>query len=370
MIASSLLCQRDSSDYFSQLQTKPLTPPFPKKRMTLMTEDEPQSPRIPSPADLAQIGRGVLMGGADVIPGVSGGTVALILGIYERLIAAISHLDPTFLSLVAQRKISDASQRIDLRFLVPLGVGILVGIVALGSVMHTLLEDYRQYTMAAFFGMIGASCYLVAKLVGRWRSQEIGLLIAGVAFAVWLVSQPVFADPPDALWYIFLCGAVAICAMILPGISGAFILMILGKYYEITGIIKEVLKLKISLESMTLVVTFACGCLVGLISFAKFLRWLLAKYASQTMAVLCGFMIGSLCKIWPFQIDTTPEIEEFKHKVFKIIALSEISIDGQFAITIGVAIVAAIAVLLLDRLGTPAESLHAVTAEDEADEQT
>lgn len=335
-----------------------------------MTEDESQASRIPSSADLAQIGRGVLMGGADVIPGVSGGTVALILGIYERLIVAISHLDPTFVSLVAHRKISDASKRIDLRFLVPLGVGILIGIVALGSVMHTLLEDYRQYTMAAFFGMIGASCYLVAKLVERWKSQEIGLLIAGAAFAVWLVNQPVFTDPPDSLWYIFLCGAVAICAMILPGISGAFILLILGKYHDITSIIKEVLKLKLSLDSVALVVTFACGCLVGLISFAKFLRWLLAKYASQTMAVLCGFMIGSLCKIWPFQIDTTPEVEEFKHKVFKMTALSEISLDGSFAITISIAIVASIAVLLLDRLGAPAESLHAVTAEDEANGQT
>ncbi len=330
-----------------------------------MIEDAPQKNRIPSTADLAQIGRGVLMGGADVIPGVSGGTVALILGIYERLIVAISHLDPTFVSLVAQRKISDASKRIDLRFIVPLGVGILVGVAALGSVMHTLLEDYRQYTMAAFFGMIGASCYLIAKLVERWRSQEIGLLIAGVAFAVWLVNQPAFADPPDALWYIFLCGAVAICAMILPGISGAFILLILGKYHEITGIIKEVLKLKLTLDSIALVITFVCGCLVGLISFAKFLRWLLANHASQTMAVLCGFMIGSLCKIWPFQIDTTPEVEEFKHKVFKMISLSEISIDGSFAITIGVAIAAAIAVLLLDRLGTPAANLHDVTAEGE-----
>ena len=130
-----------------------------------MTTEESKASRIPSSADFAHIGRGILMGGADIIPGVSGGTVALILGIYERLVSAISHFDPTFISLVAQRKVKEAAAHINLRFLIPLGCGILIGVVALASVMHTLLEDYRQFTMAAFFGMIAASCYLVSKLV-------------------------------------------------------------------------------------------------------------------------------------------------------------------------------------------------------------
>ncbi len=325
-----------------------------------MTTEDAEAKKIPSTDDLAQFGRGVLMGGADVIPGVSGGTVALILGIYERLVNAISHADPTLLSYVAQRKIREASNHIDLRFLIPLGMGILVGVMALGSVMHTLLEDYRQYTMAAFFGMIGASCFLVAKLVKRWRPLEYALLVSGAVFAVWLVSQPALANPPDALWYVFLCGAIAICAMILPGISGSFILLILGKYHEITGIIKEVIKLKLSAESITLVFTFACGCLVGLISFAKLLRWLLAGHAAQTMSLLCGFMIGSLYKIWPFQIDTTPEVEEFKHKVFEIVPVSKIELNGSFALTLLIAIVAAGCVFGLDRLGNAKQSLEKV----------
>ncbi|QDT31186.1 hypothetical protein Mal48_04180 [Thalassoglobus polymorphus] len=328
-----------------------------------MTQDDAAAKKIPSSEDLAQLGRGVLMGGADVIPGVSGGTVALILGIYERLISAVSHVDATLMSFVSQRKFRDAAKHIDLRFIIPLGMGILVGIVLLGSVMHTLLEDYRQYTMAAFFGMIGASCLLVAKLVTRWRALEYGLLTGGAVFAVWLVSQPALANPPDHLWYIFLCGAIAICAMILPGISGSFILLILGKYHEITGIIKDVIKLKLSTESIFLVLTFACGCLVGLISFAKLLRWLLANYAAQTMSLLCGFMIGSLYKIWPFQVDTTPEVEEFKHKVFEIVPFSKIEFNGEFALTILVAIVAAVLVFGLDHLGSPEQALEEVTAE-------
>lgn len=323
----------------------------------MTTTDESQVSRIPTTEDFAQVGRGVLMGGADVIPGVSGGTVALILGIYERLVSAVSHIDAHLLMLVTQRQFGAAAKHVDLRFLIPLGSGIMVGVIALGSIMHTLLEDYRQFTMAAFFGMIGASCYLVAKLVGRWSVLEMLLLPGGVLFALWLVSQPALAQPPDALWYVFMCGAVAICAMILPGISGSFILLILGKYHEITGVIKEVIKLKLSVDSIVLVATFASGCLLGLISFAKLLKWLLARHASQTMSVLCGFMIGSLYKIWPFQIDTTPEIEEFKHKQFELVPLSEVSLDGRFAITLLVMAMAGVIVLLLDRFGAPAENL-------------
>lgn len=322
-----------------------------------MSQVESMTERFPSKSDLSQVGRGMLMGGADVIPGVSGGTIALVLGIYERLVTAISHFDPLFLSLLAKRQIKEAADYIDLRFLIPLGTGILLGIVALGSVMHTLLEDYRQFTMAAFFGMIGASCYLVAKLVERWRAQEFVLLIAGTIFAVWLVNQPALENPPDELWYVFMCGAIAICAMILPGISGSFILLILGKYHEITGIIKEVLKLKLSIASLTLVATFASGCLIGLILFSKVLNWLLAKQTARTMSTLCGFMIGSLCKIWPFQVDITPDIVEFKHKQFELQPFSEMSFNGEFAMTILIVFVAAVAILLLDRFGKPATHL-------------
>ncbi|TWT58375.1 hypothetical protein KOR42_17490 [Thalassoglobus neptunius] len=323
--------------------------------------DQPDHNRrepIPSQADFANLGRGLLMGGADIIPGVSGGTVALILGIYERLVTAISHVDAKLVSLVAQRKIRDAADRIDLRLLIPLGIGILSGVIALGSVMHTLLEDHRQLTFAAFFGMISASCYLVFRLIGKPTGGNLALLAGGVVIAYGIVTLPGLKTPPDALWYVFLCGAVAICAMILPGISGAFILLVLGKYHEITGIIKEVLKLKLSVSSVMTVIVFASGCLIGLISFSKLLRWLLAHKTPQTMSVLCGFMIGSLYKIWPFQIDTTPEIREFKYKHFEPVPLTDVPLNGQLLLTIAVAVVSAIAVLMLERLGTKKETIQ------------
>lgn len=324
-----------------------------------MTSDQPEPSRIPSTDDLANLARGALMGGADIIPGVSGGTVALILGIYGRLVTAISRVDGTLVSHVRHHRWREAASYLDLRFLIPLGIGIGGGVAALGTVMHVLLEQYLQFTLAAFFGLIGASCYLVSKLVTRWRGLEVIFTFAGALFAVWLVSRPVLSSPPDELWYVFLCGAVAICAMILPGISGAFILLIMGKYHDITGIIKDVLHLELSGQSLLTVSVFALGCLIGLLSFSKLLKWLLSGHGSMTMAVLCGFMAGSLYKIWPFQIDTTPDVAEFKHKVFQPRPLSDIPLDGTLLLTVLTALLAAAVVVALDRVGRRRSGGHA-----------
>ena len=310
------------------------------------------------PSNLGIAARGLLMGGADIIPGVSGGTMALILGIYDRLVTAISHVDATFVGQLKRREWKAAAEHIDLRFLVALGCGILCGIALLGTVMNYLLLHQRQFTFAAFFGLIAASSLLVARMVERWSIVEILLTIAGAAFAYWLVRQPTFTNPPDAQWYVFLCGVVGICAMILPGISGAFILLILGKYEDITEIIKETLKLHITTENVMTVAIFGLGCAVGLISFAKVLRWLLGRHEAQTMAVLCGFMIGSLYRLWPFQQDMTPEIEKFKHKTFEHIALADVPMDGRFWITLGIGIAAALLVLILDRITHTSERIH------------
>jgi putative membrane protein len=299
--------------------------------------------------DLAQLGRGFLMGGADIIPGVSGGTVALILGIYRRLVTALSRFDLGFVRRVRRGELLEAARHVDLRFLIALGCGILVGIVSLASLMHHLLTDehLRPLTLAAFFGLILASGVLVGRRVGRWSGTTAALAAGGTALAFWITgleSVVVEASYP----YLFFCGSVAICAMILPGISGAYILLLLGMYLHVTGAIKGLPRGELSADNLLTIAVFCAGCAVGLLIFSKLLRWMLARYTGPTMALLGGFMIGSLRKIWPFKRDLTPEIVELKLKRFANIWPD--SIDGQVAAAVGIMLVAAGLVFLLDRL--------------------
>jgi putative membrane protein len=298
--------------------------------------------------------RGILMGGADVIPGVSGGTVALIVGIYERLVTAISHFDVKLVTLVRQRQWGRVAGHVDLRFLVALALGIGTAIVALGGLMNELLagEATRPPTLAAFFGMIVASTLIVArridvKSLDQWFGVVV-LVASGAAFAWWITTLGERAVEPS-LPYLFLCGMIGICAMILPGISGAYILLILGTYAHMTHILKALPKGQVDAANLAEVAVFAAGCAIGLLSFSKILRWLLAHQHWQTMAVLCGFMIGALRKIWPFQNDLTPNKTELKHKVYE--NMFPESFDGRVATVIVIAVVSMAAVFLLDWLG-------------------
>ncbi len=267
---------------------------------------------------------GMLMGGADIIPGVSGGTVALIVGIYERLVAAISHVDRTLVQMVKGGKWREAAEHVDLRFVVALGAGIGMGVVALGSVIHFLLSDRtaRPLTLAVFFGAILASSFVVVRLVS-WKTAEqlyyyVALGMIGAAFAFWLAGlETETSGAGPSYVYLFVCGMIGICAMILPGISGAYILLLLGVYSYLTHILKELAHLNFVDNWLPTVVVFGAGCSVGLLGFSKILRWLLEHQHSATMAVLAGFMIGALKKIWPFQNDTTPTQMELKEKVFE-----------------------------------------------------
>ncbi len=267
--------------------------------------------------DLRIAGCGFAMGAADIVPGVSGGTVALILCVYERLIAAISSCDTKFLKLLFRRQWRAAAEYIDLRFVAALGCGIAVGIGGLASLMTYLLSNQRSFTFAAFTGMIIASCMIVARRIPKWDLQHVGLLLLGCVVALRLVTLSVLQNPPDSLWYLFLCGMIGITAMILPGISGAFILLLLNRYYYITDSIKGIVHGDIDIAVVVALFVFGIGCLTGLLSFSRLLRWLLSRYHDETMAVLCGFMLGSLYRLWPFQRDMTPDVEEFKHKTFE-----------------------------------------------------
>jgi len=308
-------------------------------------------PTTPPPGslrtDLAQAGRGFLMGGADIIPGVSGGTVALILGIYERLVTALSRFDTTFLGHLRRGALGQALGHVDFRFLAGLGSGIVIGIVSLAGLMHHLLTDerLRPLTLAMFFGLILASSVLVGRKVERWSAGSVALAVAGTAVAFWITGlQSVTAEA--SLLYTFVCGAVAICAMILPGISGAYILLLLGMYLHVTGAIKGLPRGDLSVENLTTIVVFCSGCALGLLGFSKLLRWLLARHHAPTMALLGGFMIGSLRKIWPYKQDLTPEIEELKLKSFANVLPD--TLDGPVLTALAIALIAVAAVFLLD----------------------
>ena len=278
------------------------------------------------------------MGGADIIPGVSGGTVALILRIYERLVSAISRFNLTLVMHLRRGDFSKAAAHVDLRFLISLGCGIAVGVGGLASVMHYLLDDHKQPTYAAFFGLILASSVLVARMINRWNYVSATGLLLGAGFAYWLVGQ-LPAQPPEGNAYLFMCGMIAICAMILPGISGAFILLILGKYEDMTDLLSGFLHGNITLESTTTLVVFLTGCVLGLLSFSKLLNWMLDRHKTLTMAVLCGFMIGSLRKIWPFKHDLTPDVNVLPD-----------AFNGEVWISLGLAVAAAAFVFALDWL--------------------
>ena len=293
--------------------------------------------------DFKNAGRGVLMGAADIVPGVSGGTVALVLGIYNRLVTAISRIDRTALRHVLDRRWKDAAEHVDLRFLISLGIGIGSGIAGLAFLMHYLLEHQLQFTFAVFSGLILGSGLLVARSIDRWSPAAGIMFVAGIAFAWCVVGLSALQNAPEGLWYLFLCGSIGICAMILPGISGAFILLILSRYDHVTGLIRDVLRGNWSVETFLAIGVFCAGCLFGLLAFSRVLRWLLQKFPQNTLALLCGFMIGSLRKLWPFKHDLTPDVEKFKLKQFE--NYWPTTFDGQTLLTI-LLFAAALALLL------------------------
>lgn len=316
--------------------------------------------------------RGLLMGAADIVPGVSGGTVALILGIYERLVTAISHFDLTLLDHLRHRRWSAAAAHVDLRFLVALGLGVLIGVGGLARLMHYLLEEHAEPTWSLFFGLILASCILVGRLVARWNVANVLLGVAGVAFAYWLMGL-LPTTPPDGWWYLFLCGLLGSCAMILPGISGAFIVLILGKYLYITGAIKDFVHLQISLDTILAIAVFGAGWAVGIVCFSKVLRWMLNRWEPATLAVLGGFMLGSLRKVWPFKrqlteaelpgtlesLQLTPEkLESFTVNVWPA------ELDGTFWLCVALAVAGFAFVLVADWLTRGHEHVPPLEAAD------
>lgn len=294
--------------------------------------------------------RGLCMGAADIIPGVSGGTVALILGHYERLVSAIARIDGSFVRLMLAGKWAAGLNHIDARFLIGLGAGIATGIIGLASLIHYLLVHQQAYVFSLFVGMILASSYLVAKRLGKWTVAH-GVMIVVGALIAWQICRLTPMQSTLNPLTAFLSGAVAICAMILPGISGAFVLLVLGMYHPITELLRGLPKGQIDLTGLIILTTFVGGCLVGLLSFSRLLRWLLAKRHDDTMAVLVGLMIGSIYKIWPFQRPTAATAElPFKEQEFEMLWPGESSANGLWVL--GLLIAGVIITMLMESIGT------------------
>jgi putative membrane protein len=243
--------------------------------------------------------KGACMGAADVIPGVSGGTIAFIMGIYDEFVGSIASIDAEAVRMVFKGRFRDFWKHINGNFLLSLLAGIGISVVAIAGLMQMLLRDFPIQTWAFFFGLIVASSIFILKGISGWRVREGGLLALGITLgAVVCTLSP--TNTPDDLWFIFLSGALAICAMVLPGISGSFILLILGKYQYIMERITELTSGVNFGQNLLILATFLTGAAIGILGFSKFLRWLLARWNKETLLVLAGFIIGSLVKVWPW----------------------------------------------------------------------
>ncbi|MFG0382048.1 DUF368 domain-containing protein [Pseudomonas sp. zbq_18] len=236
-------------------------------------------------------GKGMAMGAADVVPGVSGGTVAFITGIYDELLRSIASVPEALVQLLRGR-VAKAWQIANVNFLLVLFAGILTSVFSLARLITWLLDTHPIPLWSFFFGLILVSSHLVAREIGRWNWTRVFSFVVGIAFAWWItVASPMqWGSDPLSL---FLAGAIAICAMILPGISGSFLLLLMGLYAVVLGAVKSL--------DLAVLAVFAAGCLIGILSFSRLLSWLLSHYRDLTLAFLTGLMLGSLNKVWPWK---------------------------------------------------------------------
>ena len=289
--------------------------------------------------------KGLAMGTADIIPGVSGGTVAFITGIYAQLLAGIKSFDLAAVKAILRLDFASAVSGVHLKFLVPLFFGIAVAVVSTSRLMNYLLAHHPVPLWSLFFGLIAASILVVWRKVKVKNAAALGSLVVGTLLG-WLIVGLIPVRTPEALWFIFVSGLIAICAMILPGISGAFILLILGKYEYVTGALKN----PFALDNMLIIAVFLAGAAVGIASFSRLLHWLFSRWHDLTVACLTGFMLGAMRKIWPWK-----EVLESKVIRGKVHVLAEQNIlpqafDGVFWLAVALAAAGFLAVLMLESL--------------------
>lgn len=249
---------------------------------------------------------GFCMGTADVVPGVSGGTMAVALGIYHQLLAAITSVNRDAILKLVRIQIKDLLAVVHWRFLVSLlggvglGVGLMVKVVKLPHMVEAQ-SPHRPLVYAIFFGMVLGSAFTLSRHLEAWNGGRYAALVVGIAVGFGVVNLVPVGTPEHPL-FIFMCGAIAICAMLLPGISGSFILLILGKYAYVLGALSQL--------KLAVILPFVAGCLVGILSFSRLLKWLLDRWHDTMLAGLIGLLVGSLWRIWPYQTLETVVVRE------------------------------------------------------------
>lgn len=288
------------------------------------------------------------MGAADVVPGVSGGTIAFISGIYEELLASISAINIANLKLLKNEGIKAAWKAINGNFLLALLSGIFISIISLAKLITWLLENKPILVWSFFFGLVLASILFVSKQITKWNASAIILFIIGAVAAYYItILHPAISESSSLLFY-FFAGALAICAMILPGISGSFILVLLGAY-------KPILKALDALQykDIKLLAVVAFGAVVGILSFSKLLNWLFDHHKNSTLAVLTGFILGSLNKIWPWKETLTWRLDSHGVKIpFNEQSVSPFSYQGEPQLMMAIILLIAgfLLIILLEKL--------------------
>ena len=287
--------------------------------------------------------KGFCMGASDVVPGVSGGTMAFILGIYEELIDAIKSFDLKGLQFLVTLKFRPLLDRISWQFLLAVGIGILAAIFSLSKLLSWLLQNRPIFIWSFFLGLILASVLSVSRRVEAWRIATWLCLVGGTLGSYFLVGLVPVATPND-YWFLFLCGAVAICAMILPGISGSYILVLLGKYQYVLDAVNH--------RDFLVLGLVAAGACVGIIAFARILGWLLKNHHDLMVATLTGLMIGSLRKIWPWK-ETLESVVDSHGRMVPLVQSNILpgQWNGEVLAALSLMVAGLLAVLFLDRLG-------------------
>lgn len=237
--------------------------------------------------------KGMAMGAADVVPGVSGGTIAFISGIYEELLTSISSVNFSLLKTLKSNGIKAAWKQVNGSFLLSLFIGIFISIVSLAKAIKWMLENEPILIWSFFFGLVLASIIYIAKQITKWNVFTFVLLVLGAGLAFYITTLNPLVTENSSPLFIFLAAALAICAMILPGISGAFILVLLGAYKPVLAAVNN--------RDFSTIAIVGAGAVVGLLTFSRVLKWLFANFKNYTLAVLTGFIIGSLNKIWPWK---------------------------------------------------------------------